>query len=155
MMKTLTLTKFDSDFMLHYWRINKSKCHGVYSKIRNKRIWCGRCQWITPSHRHWWSIWWRHWHSISLIVIWNNRIWCGRCQWITPNHRNWWSIWWRHWHWISLIAIIYSTIGVLTKLSATVFIQRYEITESDVEDANESHQTIDTHGVYDEEIDTD
>ena len=50
--------------------------------------------------------------------------------------------------------IIYSTNRELTKVSATVFIRRFEITESDVEDANESHQTIDTDGVYDEDIDT-
>ena len=35
-----------------------------------------------------------------------------------------------------------------------VFIRRFEITESDVEDANESHKTINTDGVNDEDIDT-
>ena len=35
-----------------------------------------------------------------------------------------------------------------------VFIRRLKITESDVEDVNESHQTIDNDGVYDEDIDT-
>ena len=35
-----------------------------------------------------------------------------------------------------------------------MFIWRFEITESDVEDANESQKTIDTDGVYDEDIDT-
>ena len=49
---------------------------------------------------------------------------------------------------------MYATTGKLTKLSTTVFIWRFEITESDVERANESHQTIDTDGVYDEDIDT-
>ena len=51
--------------------------------------------------------------------------------------------------------IIYSTTGELTKVSATVFIRSFEITESDVEDANESEKTIDTDGVNDEAIDTD
>ena len=50
--------------------------------------------------------------------------------------------------------IIYSTTGDLTKLTTTVFIRKFEITESDVEDANESHQTIDTDGVYNEDIKT-
>ena len=40
------------------------------------------------------------------------------------------------------------------KLNAMVFLQRLKITESDVEDPNESHQTINTDGVYDEDIDT-
>ena len=35
-----------------------------------------------------------------------------------------------------------------------VFIRRFEITESDVEDANESHKTINIDGVYHEDIDT-
>ena len=47
---------------------------------------------------------------------------------------------------------IYSTTGVLMKLNAMVFIRRFEITEFDVEDANESHQTIDTDRVDDEDI---
>ena len=34
------------------------------------------------------------------------------------------------------------------------FIRRLKIKESDVEDANESHQTIGTDGVYNEDIDT-
>ena len=50
--------------------------------------------------------------------------------------------------------IIYSTTGELTKISAMVFIGRFKIPESDGEDANESYQTIDTDGVYDEDIDT-
>ena len=39
-------------------------------------------------------------------------------------------------------------------LSAPVFIRRFQITESDVEDANDSHQTIDNDGVSDKDIDT-
>ena len=35
-----------------------------------------------------------------------------------------------------------------------VFIQRSEITESNVEDGNESHQITDTDAVYNEDIDT-
>ena len=50
--------------------------------------------------------------------------------------------------------IIYCTTGELTQVSATVFIRRFEITESDVEDANESHKTINIDGVYHEDIDT-
>ena len=39
------------------------------------------------------------------------------------------------------------------KIKRTVFIRRHKITESDVEDANESHQAIASDGVYDEDID--
>ena len=49
---------------------------------------------------------------------------------------------------------MFSTTGELTNLRATVFIRRSEITESDVEDAYESYQTIDTDGAYDEDIDS-
>ena len=35
-----------------------------------------------------------------------------------------------------------------------VYIGRFKIRESDLEDANELHQTIDTDGLYHEDVDT-